>query len=204
MKISQGFDTKSAWGYYAAIVSVLLGIFGAAPMVAIAPTIAKADWHRPVSRIATMFTLAGLSTVIMTIPLIFALPPLVVNGLRRRSIWFDANIYTPHVFFGLAVIGLFLIGLGLLWVTSIPDFAAMRDHSKGWKQRLAKTLSRGFVGTDRQWVSLRARVGMMGTFYFLFLIFVHILYSVNFSLELVAGWKDAIYPMYHAVTGIQA
>lgn len=204
MKISQGFDTKSAWGYYAAIVSVLLGIFGAAPMVAIAPTIAKADWHRPVSRIATMFTLAGLSTVIMTIPLIFALPPLVVNGLRRRSIWFDANIYTPHVFFGLAVIGLFLIGLGLLWVTSIPDFAAMRDHSKGWKQRLGKTLSRGFVGTDRQWVSLRARVGMMGTFYFLFLIFVHILYSVNFSLELVAGWKDAIYPMYHAVTGIQA
>ncbi len=199
-----GFDAKSGWGYYAAIVSLLLGVFGTAPMVAIAPTIAKADWHRPVSRIATMFTLAGVSTSILAIPLIFALPPLVVDGIRRRSIWFDANIYTPHVFFGIAVIGLFLVGVGLLWVTSIPDMAIMRDHSSGWKQRLGKSLSRGFVGTEGQWISLRARIGMMGTFYFMFLIFVHIIYSVCFSLELVAGWKDAIYPMYHAATGIQS
>ena len=127
-----GFDAKSGWGYYAAIVSLLLGVFGTAPMVAIAPTIAKADWHRPVSRIATMFTLAGISTSILAIPLIFALPPLVVDGIRRRSIWFDANIYTPHVFFGIAVVGLFLIGVGLLWVTSVPDLSMMRDHSSGW------------------------------------------------------------------------
>ena len=199
-----GFETKSGWGYYAAIVSLLLGVFGTAPMVAIAPTIAKADWHRPVSRIATMFTLAGISTSILAIPLIFALPPLVVDGIRRRSIWFDANIYTPHVFFGIAVIGLFLIGLALLWVTSIPDLSMMRDHSSGWRQRLGKSLSRGFIGSERQWISLRARIGMMGTFYFMFLIFVHIIYSICFSLELVAGWKDAIYPMYHAATGIQS
>ena len=114
IKIAQGFDDKSSWGYYSAIVSLLFGVFGTAPMVAIAPMIAKADWHRPISRIANMFTAAGLSSVIMVFPLIFALPPLVVGGYRRRSIWFDANIYTPHVFFGLAVVGLFLIGLGML------------------------------------------------------------------------------------------
>ena len=111
IKIIQGFDDKSSWGYYSAIVSLLFGVFGTAPMVAIAPMIAKADWHRPIARIANMFTAAGLSSVIMVFPLIFALPPLVVGGYRRRSIWFDANIYTPHVFFGLAVVGLFLIGL---------------------------------------------------------------------------------------------
>ncbi len=204
IKITQGFDDKSSWGYYSAIVSLLFGVFGTAPMVAIAPMIAKADWHRPISRIANMFTAAGLSSVIMVFPLIFALPPLVVGGYRRRSIWFDANIYTPHVFFGLAVVGLFLIGLGMLWVSSIPDLASVRDHSNGRRQRIAKVLSRGFVGTERQWISLRARIGMMSTFYFMFLIFVHILYSINFNLELVAGWKDAIYPMYHAMTGIQS
>ena len=85
-----------------------------------------------------MFTAAGLSSVLMVFPLIFALPPLVVGGYRRRSIWFDANIYTPHVFFGLAVVGLFLIGLAMLWVSSIPDLAAMRDHSTGRRQRFAK------------------------------------------------------------------
>ncbi len=181
IKIIQGFDDKSSWGYYSAIVSLLFGVFGTAPMVAIAPMIAKADWHRPIARIANMFTAAGLSSVLMVFPLIFALPPLVVGGYRRRSIWFDANIYTPHVFFGLAVVGLFLIGLGMLWVSSIPDLAAMRDHSTGKRQRFAKILSRGFVGTERQWISLRARIGMMSTFYFMFLIFVHILYSINFN-----------------------
>ena len=201
---TEGFNTKEGWGYYAAIVSLLLGVFGTAPMIGIAPSIAKADWHRPVSRIANMFTLAGLATTILAIPLIFALPPLVVNGIRRRSIWFDANIYTPHVFFGIAVVGLFFMGLALLWVTSIPDLAVMRDQSTGWKQRFGRYLSRGFVGTESQWISLRARIGMMGTFYFMFLIYVHVIFSVCFSLELVAGWKDAIYPMYHAVTGIQS
>ena len=83
IKITQGFDDKSSWGYYSAIVSLLFGVFGTAPMVAIAPMIAKADWHRPISRIANMFTAAGLSSVIMVIPLIFALPPLVVGGYKK-------------------------------------------------------------------------------------------------------------------------
>ena len=119
IKITQGFDDKSSWGYYSAIVSLLFGVFGTAPMVAIAPMIAKADWHRPIARIANMFTAAGLSSVLMVFPLIFALPPLVVGGYRRRSIWFDANIYTPHVFFGLAVVGLFLIGLATVSYTHL-------------------------------------------------------------------------------------
>ena len=40
IKITQGFDDKSSWGYYSAIVSLLFGVFGTAPMVAIAPMIA--------------------------------------------------------------------------------------------------------------------------------------------------------------------
>ena len=35
IKIIQGFDDKSSWGYYSAIVSLLFGVFGTAPMVAI-------------------------------------------------------------------------------------------------------------------------------------------------------------------------
>ena len=68
IKITQGFDDKSSWGYYSAIVSLLFGVFGTAPMVAIAPMIAKADWQRPIARIANMFTAAGLTSVLMVFP----------------------------------------------------------------------------------------------------------------------------------------
>ena len=49
LKILNGFEDKSAWGYYAATISFLLTTAAAAPMVAIAPTIAKADWVRPLT-----------------------------------------------------------------------------------------------------------------------------------------------------------
>ena len=99
IKIIQGFDDKSSWGYYSAIVSLLFGVFGTAPMVAIAPMIAKADWHRPIARIANMFTAAGLSSVIMIFPLIFALPPLVVGGYREEDQFGLMQIFTHLMYF---------------------------------------------------------------------------------------------------------
>jgi len=48
------------------------------------------------------------------------------------------------------------------------------------------------------------RIGMFGTFYFLMLIYVHFLYSTDFGMSMVPGWRDAIFPMYHAMGSIQA
>ncbi len=204
LKILNGFEDKSAWGYYAATISFLLTTAAAAPMVAIAPTIAKADWVRPITRIASLFSVVGIVTALASIPLIFALPPLIVDETRRRSIWFEATNYSPHVWFALSIFGLTLCGLGLLYSSSIPDLAAMRDHGTGWRKKMGKSLSRGFIGTDGQWKSLKMRIGMMGTFYFLMLMFVNFLFSIDFALSLVAGWKDAIFPMYHAMTSLQS
>ena len=47
------------------------------------------------------------------------------------------------------------------------------------------------------------RIGMFGTFYFLILIFVHFLFSSDFAMSMVPGWRDAIFPMYHSITSLQ-
>lgn len=65
-------------------------------------------------------------------------------------------------------------------------------------------MARGWLGTDVQWRTLRMRIGMFGTLYFLVLIFVHFLISTDFGMGLVPGWRDAIFPMYHSLTSIQA
>ena len=200
--ITQG-DDSTQWGYVAALVSFLLTVGGGAPMVAIAPVLAKANWVRPITRISAIFSLTGIATLIMTIPLLVMLPPLVVDGTRRRSIWFEGPIFSPHVWDYIGILGLIITGLALFYTAAIPDFAVMRDHTTGWRKRVGRILSRGWVGSNSQWRTLRMRIGMFGTFYFLILIFVHFLFSSDFAMGIVPGWRDAIFPMYHSITSLQ-
>ena len=156
-----GMNDRSAWGYYVAMVSFLLTTAGGAPMISIAPVLAKANWVRPVMRIAQMFSAVGILTAIMSIPLIFILPPLVEDGVRRRSIWFGSPDYFPHIFDTIAIFGLVLIGLALLWASSIPDLAAMRENGTGWRQRWGRRLAPNFIGTNGQWKSIRMRMALV-------------------------------------------
>ena len=201
--IDDGGDTTK-WGYIAALMAFLLTAGGGAPMVAIAPALAKANWVRPVSRIAALFSLVGVVTSMLLIPLLVLLPPLIVDETRRRSVWFEAPNYSPHFWGLMALVGLTVTGLALLYSSALPDLAAMRDHASGWRQRWAEKLARGWRGTDVQWRTLRMRIGMFGTLYFLILVFTHFLISTDFAMSMVPGWRDAIFPMYHSISSIQA
>ena len=197
-------DDSTRWGYVAALLSFLLSVAGGAPMVAMAPVLAKANWVRPVTRIAAMFSFASVVTIITLIPLVGLLPPLVTEGARRRTIWFEAPDYSPHIWSIDGLVLLLITGIGLFYSAAIPDFASMRDHSSGWRQRWGKRSARGWVGTDSQWRTLRMRIGMFGTFYFLILVFVNFLITTDFGQSLVPGWRDAIFPMYHSISSFQA
>lgn len=203
LKLLNSMDEQTEWGYTAAVVAFLLTVGGGAPLVAVAPVLAKANWVRPLTRLSAAFSLMGVVTILLTIPLILVLPPLVTEGARRRSIWFESPDLTPHVFIMLGMGTLLLAGLGLFYTSALPDFAAMRDHSTGWRQSVGKSLARGWVGSTVQWRTLRMRIGMFGTFYFLILIYVHFLYTSDFAMGVVPGWRDAIFPMYHSMSSIQ-
>ena len=51
---------------------------------------------------------------------------------------------------------------------------------------------------------LHHRLGILGAFYFLMLVCVHFLISVDFAMALVPGWIDALFPARHAVNSLQA
>ena len=204
VKVVTASGDQAQWGYTAAIVAFLFSAFGGAPLVAIAPTLAKANWVRPVARFAALCSLVSIVCTIWMIPLILNLPMLVVDGARRRSIWFEGPDISPHLWALVSMLTLIICALGLIWSYAIPDFAAMRDHSTGWKQRFGGWLARGWIGTTVQWRTLRMRIGMMGTLYFFTFVFVHFIISTDFAMSLVPGWRDAIFPMYHAISSIQA
>ena len=210
MRLSDGFSDKAVWGYYAAVFAFILTTAQAAPLVAIVPRIAKGHWRRPISRAAELWSVVGLFNLLLFIPLLWVLPSLEDT---RRTLWFfdaqDPNfsqvpIFSPHIWATLALVGLVVTGFMLLWVSALPDLAAVRDSASGWRQRWAARLAPNWQGTSQQWNFLYHRTGILGAFYFIMLIFVHFLISVDFAMALVPGWIDALFPITHAANSLQA
>ncbi len=179
-------------------------------MVAIAPRMANSHWRRPISRAAELWSVVGLLNLLWFIPLLWILPPLS-DG--RRSLWFfdmahpnDVPSYTPHIWASAAILALVVTGLALVWMSSLPDFASLakRAPEGSRHQRWAAWMARGWVGTSKQWFMLNRRIGILGAFYFMMLVFVHFLISVDFLMTLIPGWIDALYPVTHAANALQA
>ena len=207
LKVSEGVDDPSEWGYYAALVSFLITAGQGALMVAIATRLVKAHWRRPISRAAEMFAVVGLYNLILLIPLLWVLPGLS-DG--RRSLWFFNELKNipenmPQIQMLLSMIFLVLAGIGLLWISSLPDLAVIRDSEVNKKKTgLIGRLSWQWYRTSKQWFIQYHRLGMMGAFYFMMLITTHFLFSMDFSMTLVPGWIDALYPATHAHNSLQA
>ena len=210
LRLQDGVSNTAIWGYHAAVFAFILTTAQGAPLVAIAPRLAKAHWRRPISRSAELFSVVGLFNLLLFIPLLWVLPSLE-DG--RRSLWFfdaldtkyaDVPVYSPHIWATLAIVFLVMTGVALLWVSSLPDLAAVRDSSTGSKQRMFARMAFGWSGTSRQWHMLYNRLGILGAFYFMMLVFVHFLVSVDFAMALIPGWIDALFPATHAFHSLQA
>ena len=205
LRVQDGVSDRAVWGYYAALFGFILITAQAAPMVAIAPRLAKAHWCRPVTRAAELFTVVGLFNLVLFIPMLWVLPSLE-DG--RRSLWFfsdlDVPAHLPHILATLALLFLVVVGLALLWTSSLPDLAAVRDSSTGRRQRIYARLANGWSGTSAQWNMQYHRVGILSAFYFVMLVFTHFLISVDFVMALVPGWIDALFPATQAHNALQA
>ena len=199
MLLGEGFEDRSAWGYYAAIFAYIFSVSQSAVLVSVALRMAKAHWRRPLSRISELFAAVGLLAFLMMIPLLWVIPS--IEG--RRSLWFDAPGYSPHVWDTIAMGLLVINGLALLYFAAVPDLATLRDNSSS-RQGLYRKLALNWSGSRKQWKMLHAGIGTLGGFYFMLLIFVHMMISVDFSMSLIPGWKDAIYPAYHGLSGLQS
>ncbi|MSQ15042.1 MAG: hypothetical protein EXR50_04165 [Dehalococcoidia bacterium] len=197
---SSGFSDRAAWGYYVATVVFIFVTFQAAPTVAFAIRAAKGHWRRPVSRIAELFAVVGVLNLILLLPVLFLIPP-ITGG--RKTFWFELHWLLPFsapgffLFFGM--LALVVCGLCLLYLSALPDFAAARDAKGG----IYTGLARGWVGSQRQWKMLKSGLNLLGAFYLMTFVLVTTLFAWDVSETLVPGWKDAIYPAFHSITGLQ-
>ena len=180
--VAQGPEPRARWGYLAATLSFLLSAAQLAPAVALASRLGRGFWGAPLRRMADLLALTGLVSAPLTILLLMQLP----DWLGRPSIWSDWP-GAPRVWDVVAAIGLALTGLALAWLTTLPD-----RHP------------RGFVGGMRQWQVVTSGLVVLGAFYTMLAVFVHLLLASDLVLSLVPGWHSAVMPAYHVVSGFEA
>jgi molybdopterin-containing oxidoreductase family membrane subunit len=133
---------------------------------------------------------------LLLVVLLFQLP----DFRGRNSIWFDWP-GAPQLWDAVAVVLFALLGLALLYLSSLPDLAASRDAQVG---RRFRRLSLGWSGTTRQWQVLSAGIVVLGSFYLMLFVFVNLVVVSDLAISLVPGWRSAVMPPYQSVSALEA
>lgn len=200
IRLNDGFDDRSKWGYLAATLAYITTIFVAAPIISIGQRYIKSHWRRPMTRVSEIYAITGMLGLLLLLPALAALPPL--EG--RADIWFDWPQWAPGGGNILAYGSLALCGIFLLWMLALPDLAAARDHlPESNRQKLISRLSLGWTGHIRQWRVHRWGLLTLGGCYILMFMLIQTLLTSDFSAGLLPGLKDAIFPAFQVIQGLQ-
>jgi len=197
LNASGGREPHSKWGYTMAVMAFLFSTAASAPLLAFATRLAKGFWAVPARRAAELY----FTSAFVTVPLyLFILLTQLPSFEGRRSIWNDWP-GSPYVYDALLVTVFGLLGLAILYFTTRPDMAVVRDMGRrapftGWAD--------GWWGRPKQWNVLTTGLILLGAFYLALYAYVHLYIVADMGMSLVPGWKSAIYPAYHGISGIQA
>ncbi len=186
-KVMGGPLPYTKWGYPAATLAFLASTAQAMPMLAFASRLARGYWAVPLRRIAELGALSGLVTTPLFILLLFQLP----DFYGRPSIWFDWP-GSPQLWDSIMMALLTFTGLAIVYFSSRPD-----------RSLLSGRTDPAWFGTGRQWDVLSVGLVVLGAFYLMVYVFVHLFIVSDLAISLVPGWHSAVFPPYHAISGLQ-
>jgi molybdopterin-containing oxidoreductase family membrane subunit len=105
--------------------------------------------------------------------------------------------------FDVMAITTYLTGSSIfIYMGSIPDFAAVRDRTKGWRHHLYVLLSLGWRGTDTEWHRLGWAYTFLAVLIIPLAVSVHSIVSWDFALSIVPSLHQTIFAPYFVVGAI--
>ncbi|MBL4561875.1 MAG: polysulfide reductase NrfD [Labilibaculum sp.] len=159
----------------------------------------KTPWKNSVARIVEIITVLSL-----IIGPIFIL--LCIGRLDRlHYLFMYPRIQSPITWDIIAIIT-DLIGCFIyLYLTFIPDFAILRDHSEDmpkWRQKIYKYLAIGYQDTKSQRELLHKTTKTMSIMIIALAIVAYSVLAWIFSLTLQPGWNSSIFAPYFIIAGL--
>jgi len=189
-----GLRTPQYWALYITDFVFWIGIGHAGTLISAILFLFRARWRTSIFRASEAMTIFAVMTA--------ALFPLLHLGRiwfayflfpypNQRGLW--PNFKSPLLWDVFAVSTYLTISSVFFIVGLIPDVAAVRDGSTGWRRRIYALLALGWEGSDRQWRHYRRAYGLLAALATPLVLSVHSVVSWDFAMALVPGWHSTLF-----------
>lgn len=189
-----GYRTPQMWAVYITNFVFWIGIGHAGTLISAILYLFRARWRTSIFRAAETMTVfavmtAGLFPIIHVGRMWFAY--WLLPYPNQRYLW--PNFRSPLLWDVFAISTYLTISVVFFCVGLIPDIAAIRDVSTGWKRKVYGVLSLGWEGTDRQWRHYRRAYGLFAALATPLVLSVHSVVSWDFAMALLPGWHSTLF-----------
>ncbi len=188
-----GMRNTVSWGLYIANFVFFIGISHVGALMSAILRLTKAEWRRPVTRMAEAITVCSLF-VGASMPIVdLGRPDRLLNVLLYGRI-------QSAILWDFLSISTYLVGsLLFFYLFLIPDLAIIRErlHNVGRVRRwLYRKLSLGWTGTEDQRRRLGRSIGILTILILPIAISVHTVVSWIFAMTLRVGWNSSVFGPY--------
>jgi Ni/Fe-hydrogenase subunit HybB-like protein len=189
-----GKRAPQMWAMYITSFVFWIGIGHAGTLISAILYLFRARWRTSIFRAAEAMTIFAVMTAGL-FPLIHAgrvwFAYFLLPYPNQRYLW--PNFRSPLVWDVFAISTYLSISTIFFIVGLIPDIAALRDASTGWRRRVYAMLSLGWEGSDDQWRPYRRAYGLFAALATPLVLSVHSVVSWDFAMALVPGWHSTLF-----------
>jgi len=198
-----GMNHPNVWGTYLSSFIFWIGLSHSGTLLSCVLHLTHSPWRKAMYRSAEAMTLFSLMVAGVMVFVHVGRPWFLHWALpypNQMEMW--PNFRSPLLFDVMAIATYLTGSIMFIYMGSIPDFAAVRDRTTGWRRHLYVLLSMGWRGTDREW----HRLGLAYTFLAVLIIplavSVHSIVSWDFAMSIVPALHQTIFAPYFVVGAI--
>jgi molybdopterin-containing oxidoreductase family membrane subunit len=189
-----GKRAPQMWAMYITTFVFWIGIGHAGTLISAVLYLFRARWRTSVFRAAEAMTIFAVMTAGL-FPLIHAgrvwFAYFLLPYPNQRYLW--PNFRSPLVWDVFAISTYLSVSTIFFIVGLVPDLAALRDASTGWRRRIYGMLSLGWEGSDDQWRPYRRAYGLFAALATPLVLSVHSVVSWDFAMTLIPGWHSTLF-----------
>ncbi len=189
-----GKRTPQMWAMYITTFVFWIGIGHAGTLISAVLYLFRAKWRTSIYRSAEAMTVFAVMTAGL-FPLIHAGRIWFAYWLtpypNQRYLW--PNFKSPLVWDVFAISTYLTISVVFFLVGLVPDIAALRDGSSGFKKKVYSVMALGWEGSDSQWRHYRRAYGLFAALATPLVLSVHSVVSFDFAMALVPGWHSTLF-----------
>ena len=201
--LGTGLQRPGAWGVYITDFVFWVGIAHSGTLISAILFLFRARFRTAVYRVAEAMTVFGVMTAGL-FPVVHLGRPWLFYWLfpypNQRQLW--VNFRSPLMWDVFAVSTYFLISATFFWVGMVPDAAALRDATTGWRHRLYWLFSVGWRGTGEEWRHYTRSYFFFAALATPLVVSVHSVVSWDFAVSVVPGWHSTLFPAYFVAGAI--